>query len=325
MAEDDKWIWDAYWHSDRIASCFTEAGLRNYRSAIGEAWLGFFSALDDGSKVVDLCTGNGAVALFAAQLRQAGKDLDIVAVDQAAIDPARHVSGAADLLGQVRFVPDVNVEQLPFADGSFDAVTSQYGIEYSDLGKSRQEVARILRPGGRFRFVAHAAEGNPVAESVVAVREVDHLLETIGLVGAAERAYEAVCAVERTPAAGAAAASAADRAFEEFCGALEKSAEYADTAADAPMIRNCAIVLFDAFEKRSHVSVDVLMQKAQEVRDRLLAHRHRSAAMIESALTLAEAGALADWFAAATGQPSECLPSLVEGTLVGYSIQSAAR
>jgi hypothetical protein len=161
-----------------------------------------------------------------------------------------------------------------------------------------------------------------VAESHIAVREADHLLEGIGLVGAAERAFQAVRAVESEADATASATQAADRAFGDFCRAIEESMDFAETASDEAMIRNCAIVLFDAFEKRQHVDLSVLMQKAQEVREKLLAHRHRSAAMIASALTRAQAEELADWFSGATGQPSDGEPLLVGDNLVGHVIQS---
>jgi SAM-dependent methyltransferase len=325
MAENDRWIWDEYWQWDRIASCFTLPGSRNYGEAIAGSWLGFFSGLADGSEVLDLCTGNGAIALLAAQLGDAGKKLRITAVDQAAVDPAQYVSGLDELLKRVAFKSEVNVEQLPFEDGSFDAVTSQYGIEYSHLPTSREEVVRVLRPGGQFRFVVHAAEGGPVAKSSVAVREVDHLLEVIDLVGAAERAFQAVRAVESEKGATESDTQAADRAFGDFCRAIEESVDFAETASDETMIRNCAVVLFDAFEKRQHVDLSVLMQKAQEVRKKLLAHRNRSAAMIASALTQAQAEELANWFSGATGQPSECRPLLIGDNLVGYAIQAKGR
>ena len=40
---------------------------------------------------------------------------------------------------------------LPFADGSFDVVTTGYGLRnVPDLDAAVAEIARVLRPGGRF-------------------------------------------------------------------------------------------------------------------------------------------------------------------------------
>lgn len=41
------------------------------------------------------------------------------------------------------------VEELPFADASFDLVTATGVLEYSDAPQALAELARVLRPGGR--------------------------------------------------------------------------------------------------------------------------------------------------------------------------------
>ncbi len=47
-----------------------------------------------------------------------------------------------------RFV-QADIEALPFADASFDAVVATGVLEYADLSKGLDELARVLRPGGR--------------------------------------------------------------------------------------------------------------------------------------------------------------------------------
>jgi SAM-dependent methyltransferase len=41
------------------------------------------------------------------------------------------------------------IERLPYPDGRFDAVTATGVLEYSDLAVALEELARVLRPGGR--------------------------------------------------------------------------------------------------------------------------------------------------------------------------------
>lgn len=43
-------------------------------------------------------------------------------------------------------------------DGSFDLITSQFGVEYSNLSLSLTEIARTLRPGGSFAAVLHSQD-----------------------------------------------------------------------------------------------------------------------------------------------------------------------
>ena len=47
-----------------------------------------------------------------------------------------------------------DMEALPFADGSFDAVTCRYGLMYAlDPARAVAEAARVVRPGGRVAFM----------------------------------------------------------------------------------------------------------------------------------------------------------------------------
>ena len=55
-------------------------------------------------------------------------------------------------------------ENLPFADGAFDAVIARVSLPYSNLGRSLREIRRLLKPGGLFWAVLHpiAAPGSIV-------------------------------------------------------------------------------------------------------------------------------------------------------------------
>jgi ubiquinone/menaquinone biosynthesis C-methylase UbiE len=47
----------------------------------------------------------------------------------------------------------VDAQELPFSDGSFDAVVCQFGIMFfPDQPRSFSEAFRVLRPGGRYHF-----------------------------------------------------------------------------------------------------------------------------------------------------------------------------
>ena len=45
-----------------------------------------------------------------------------------------------------------NAEQMPFRDGSFDAVYGSSILHHLDLDAALAEVHRVLRPGGRMAF-----------------------------------------------------------------------------------------------------------------------------------------------------------------------------
>jgi demethylmenaquinone methyltransferase / 2-methoxy-6-polyprenyl-1,4-benzoquinol methylase len=52
--------------------------------------------------------------------------------------------------GTSHSVVQANAERLPIASQSFDLVTAGYLLKYVDLERFAREVARVLRPGGRF-------------------------------------------------------------------------------------------------------------------------------------------------------------------------------
>lgn len=114
--------------------------------------------------VLEVAAGTGVVT------RAMARDLDpsvaITATDlnEPMVDHARKVTTAARLVEwQVADVMD-----LPFDDGSFDAVVCQFGVMFfPDRARAYQEVARVLEPGGVFVFnVWDAIEHNEFADEV---------------------------------------------------------------------------------------------------------------------------------------------------------------
>ncbi len=101
-----------------------------------------------GQRVLDVATGTGLVAF--ELVRRGG--CEVIGLDQSeemlggararlAADPA-----LADHLTLVRG----EAEQLPFADGEFDALTFTYLLRYvDDRAATMRELARVVRPGGR--------------------------------------------------------------------------------------------------------------------------------------------------------------------------------
>ena len=280
-------IWSQYWHFDRIASCFDGAGQTNYADEIADGWRAFFADLPAGACILDLCTGNGAAALIAAGDGRAAR---IVAVDQADIDPPAFVSRHAELYAAIDFRGGTDVEALPFGDGGFDAVVSQYGIEYSDLSRSLPEAVRMVAPGGWLRFVIHAADGVVARDARVVIGDADLLLEEIDLPGHATRCFEAVLAVER----GGGDTALADTYFAAFQTALERTARHVPQAADRTMFKNSGAVLLDTFQRRGHFDLEQLLAKAEQIRTEITAHRGRLDALVRAAHDAKQADAMAD-------------------------------
>lgn len=151
-----------------------------------------------GSRVLDVGCGTGVLARAAAH--RVGSAAFVSGVDP----DAGMLAVAARLAPQVDWRQE-SAESLPYPDGSFDVVGSQFGLMFfEDRCRSLQEMLRVLTPGGRLviavwdaleRIPAYAAEvallerlaGGPAAEALRAPfalgleQELAKLLESAGV------------------------------------------------------------------------------------------------------------------------------------------------
>jgi SAM-dependent methyltransferase len=97
-----------------------------------------------GERVLDVAAGNGNASLAAARRFAEVTSTDYVPalLDKAA---ARAAAEGLEMAFQV-----ADVEDLPFADQSFDVVLSTFGAMFApDHQRTADEMLRVLRPGGR--------------------------------------------------------------------------------------------------------------------------------------------------------------------------------
>jgi len=170
------WGWRNYWKDDRDASCVAKNS--DTEKEISEYWRSRFSKLLDGSRILDIATGNGIVLAHAAiAAERVSKRFLLTGIDLADINPLRYVSNIPEGLRQAKFVGRVAAEKLPFPDACFDVVVSQYGLEYANLEAALGEVERVLVPGGQLHWLAHSKESVVVAQNHDQTKQVDFLLE----------------------------------------------------------------------------------------------------------------------------------------------------
>jgi len=104
-------------------------------------------------RVLEIGVGTGAQ--IPAYVEHGGEITSLHGIDP---DPAmlgRARRRAADLSLPVDLT-DADAESLPFADDSFDAVVASLVFcTIPDAGAAFDEVARVLAPGGEFRFLEH--------------------------------------------------------------------------------------------------------------------------------------------------------------------------
>ena len=133
----------------RLHSQDVEGSLRGF--IIGKA------NLSKRDRALDLCTGTGSVAAKLAG--QVGENGLVVGLDfsRGMLEKAKEKAFRLNLK-QLHLV-QAYADQLPFKDSSFSGVTCSHAF-YELKGKERtiaiDEVARVLRTGGRFCLMEHA-------------------------------------------------------------------------------------------------------------------------------------------------------------------------
>ena len=105
-------------------------------------------------RVLDVAAGNGNATLAAARRGCRVTSTDYVA---ALLDRAAERAAAERL--EVSF-QQADAEALPFADASFDAVVSTFGVMFApDHVRSAAEMMRVCRPGGRIGLANWTPDG----------------------------------------------------------------------------------------------------------------------------------------------------------------------
>jgi SAM-dependent methyltransferase len=156
MSTSSEAAWADFWSGSGAgpeSGCLPD-GLRRIDAVQSRIWAGVVRPLARKARVLDLATGDGAVL---GKIGKARGDLKLIGVDSSPVLPAGPKAA--------RLMPGVTMEALPFPDGSFDLVTSQFGFEYGDTKRIAAEVRRVLREGGNFAFIIHHADGAIVAHN----------------------------------------------------------------------------------------------------------------------------------------------------------------
>jgi ubiquinone/menaquinone biosynthesis C-methylase UbiE len=141
----DREAWTLFWTDAAQSRC--AAGAPAIWQSLARHWSAFARSLPRGARVLDLGCGAGAVGRLLLGERD---DLRITGVDAARVPPSA--------LPRMELLSETDMESLPFEDGSFAAVVSQFGFEYSKTQETATEVARVLAPGADLSFLVHHAQ-----------------------------------------------------------------------------------------------------------------------------------------------------------------------
>lgn len=145
--------WGEFWRLTGESAAYAAGGAQE--GALRRFWRESLVGHLARGRVLDVACGNGAVSGVVSDLcGEAGLSLPpLVGADGAA---------AAALAYRARFAEGCAVvadsRHLPFPDGAFTLVASQFGLEYAGIA-AVGEAARLVGPGGRLAAVLHLRGG----------------------------------------------------------------------------------------------------------------------------------------------------------------------
>jgi ubiquinone/menaquinone biosynthesis C-methylase UbiE len=137
--------------------------------ALFQQWAGRVAdaaALDRGQKVLDVACGTGVLARCAWDRVRPGGFVTGIDRNDGMLTVARRKAPAIEWRS-------ARAEQLPFDDGTFDAVVSQFGLMFfEDQVQALAEMARVLRPAGRMAVAVWASlDRSPGYDALTALIE----------------------------------------------------------------------------------------------------------------------------------------------------------
>ncbi|MCX7552930.1 class I SAM-dependent methyltransferase [Marinicella sp. S1101] len=152
--------WSDYWSTGALTSLPADFKI-NYDGELAEYWFSVIEGLAPNSRILDVCTGNGAVAIMLAEmLKRIGKEVSITAVDASEINQQMMVQSFPDkkqVVDSIDFISNCYIEDLKqCVEQKFDLIVSQYGIEYCDEEMVAKQITDALNSGGRLVFVSHS-------------------------------------------------------------------------------------------------------------------------------------------------------------------------
>lgn len=280
-------VWDSYWQDNRLYCAGPDADAE-MAAALDAHWQQAMSACASGARILDLACGNGSVTLAVARAAgTAAKSVSIEGIDSADIDPKRHVPQYRDVTAEVKFLARTQMESLPFPNDSFDAVFSQFGLEFGQLEPACTELVRVLKPGGVVSILATSVESTFVAELGRKAKQSGEVLVKTKLFEIAAAVVQGISVFE-TKGEGREPQQYLEKWSDEVERALTKVRF--DDVGQATLV---VTILQDILARRKSTSLPEQLAAIEDFKVRFTRHAARSEAVARAALGYGSAKALA--------------------------------
>lgn len=248
--------WAEFWSEPDRAKGGCLAASPAIGALCADLWRQFARGLPKRARVLDAATGDGIVLIRMASARP---DLKVTGIDFSPTLPPPPPG--------ITLRCGVAMEELPFADGRFGALTSQFGFEYGATEAAAAELSRVLAAGGAFQFLIHH-RASPVVVHGAERRRALHwaAFESGGIARARNLAAARATIALATPPAFAAALAEARSLFPGQPVAQEIAASILDLLqrrADPSYVAE-ALAMIERKARSEIASLDALDRAARD-------------------------------------------------------------
>jgi ubiquinone/menaquinone biosynthesis C-methylase UbiE len=320
------WAWSRFWRDDNQSACTPDADTTD--GLLQQEWRSFFSSLNDKASILDLGTGNGALAMMAVSSKTEkmgnSRSFDVHGCDLAAIEPGLYVKSRAEDLAQIQFHAETAMEKLPFGDKTYDAVCGQYALEYSDVSKSVPELMRVLRSGGPLQFLLHDAAGALHQRNQLQWQQVQTLLQS-DLVAGTRNMLTAVVAGESASQPGT--LEEGMLAITGLKDIIDRLANEFSSDTDPVLPESVFAAISRLAPLRHRHDVPQLMSLVDDIEQRMYAQSARLRAMLDAALDVDSLRRLSALFTSAGAEDVRTRPAMAgtHNTLVGFWLSATKK
>lgn len=174
--------WSKYWHTAGVLNSFAEGDANSgYSGDLKKFWEQALAKAPQGAVIVDIGTGNGALALLANDVGITNqKDFVVHGIDAATIDPVKQFEKSPALakkLKKIKFHSQTPVEKLPFESNSVDLFIGQFAFEYAERDAALAETLSALKSGGQMTLMIHHSSSELVKNSKIGADVLDYILQ----------------------------------------------------------------------------------------------------------------------------------------------------